>query len=630
MSLQFLGAKRIEGTDGDQDSILDVPIGTTFTAIDTFIEYVFDGLIWNPIGGLPSDDIVATGGTVTQVGDFKVHTFTGAGDFEILSGSGSVEHLVIAGGGGGVVIFGKGGGGGAGGNISASENRTIGTFPVTIGAGGTGGNPTGNNGANSVFSDVTAIGGGGGGANTGGAGNSGGSGGGGGDGNGVGGLGTAGQGFDGGLGTTNDAAGGGGASEVGFDGVGTGDGGDGLQNNIDGLNLFRAGGGGGAHSGGGSSGGNGGGGNGGDFGVASTSGTVNTGGGGGSVGDSGGGTDGGSGIVIVSYFSPFVPPPAVGGWKEVGRDTLGAPATTLTVSSVPNKGYYMVLCDFRYVTSSFAPRMRLNNVSAAEYAHRISNNGGTDSAVGNQTGMELLSGGSNIQQFGVQYFGNLVNKEKLVTSHEMNTAASGSGIVPIRQEAVFKWADTTNAINQFDIFREGGTGSLDTGSEMVVLEWDPTDTHTDNFWEELGTVQGDGTQAIEISIPARKYLWIQGFCEDTQSLTLRFNDDASNIYSRRFSIDGGADNTAGINLTSIGLNASTTTIFFNTFIINNQTQEKLVIHHDVERTASGLTPPTRFEVVAKWTNTASLITKLNFGKATNFSTASFFKVWGHD
>ena len=26
-----------------------------------------------------------------------------------------------------------------------------------------------------------------------------------------------------------------------------------------------------------------------------------------------------------------------------------------------------------------------------------------------------------------------------------------------------------------------------SGTEVVVLGWDPTDTHTDNFWEELGS-----------------------------------------------------------------------------------------------------------------------------------------------
>ena len=52
------------------------------------------------IGG--SSYTTATGGTVTEDGDYKVHTFTSSGDF-IVSTAGDtpeVEYLVIAGGGG--------------------------------------------------------------------------------------------------------------------------------------------------------------------------------------------------------------------------------------------------------------------------------------------------------------------------------------------------------------------------------------------------------------------------------------------------------------------------------------------------------------------------------------------------
>ena len=52
-----------------------------------------------------TDYMLATGGTITEDGNFKVHTFTGPGTFSItaigpLSPS-KVEYLVVAGGGGG-------------------------------------------------------------------------------------------------------------------------------------------------------------------------------------------------------------------------------------------------------------------------------------------------------------------------------------------------------------------------------------------------------------------------------------------------------------------------------------------------------------------------------------------------
>src|SRR6056300_1667778 len=74
--------------------------------------------------GLGATFISATGGTVTESGDYKIHTFTGDGCFVVscggnAAGSNSVDYLVIAGGGSG---GGRGvkGGGGAGGYRESS------------------------------------------------------------------------------------------------------------------------------------------------------------------------------------------------------------------------------------------------------------------------------------------------------------------------------------------------------------------------------------------------------------------------------------------------------------------------------------------------------------------------------
>src|SRR6056300_205041 len=89
----------------------------------------------------------ATGGTVTESGDFKIHTFTGDGCFVVSCagnpvGNDKVDYLVVAGGGGGAT--GSGGGGGAGGyrtnypSCCAGVPITASTYPITVGAGGTG------------------------------------------------------------------------------------------------------------------------------------------------------------------------------------------------------------------------------------------------------------------------------------------------------------------------------------------------------------------------------------------------------------------------------------------------------------------------------------------------------------
>jgi len=133
--------------------------------------------------------ITATGGTITQSGNCKIHTFTGPGTFTVsaiatCSANNQVSYMVVGGGGGsGSSNDGhQAGGGGAGGfredkspvtpytaspldgagNISVTATG----FPITVGGGGAGhpNRTKGSNGSVSTFSTITSTGGGGGGA----------------------------------------------------------------------------------------------------------------------------------------------------------------------------------------------------------------------------------------------------------------------------------------------------------------------------------------------------------------------------------------------------------------------------------------------------------------------------------
>jgi len=290
--------------------------------------------------GLGAQFVTATGGTVTESGDYKIHTFTGDGCFVVScggspAGSISVDYLVIAGGGGGGTD--RGGGGGAGGYRESSGTASgcytaspLGacvsalpvsatTYPITVGGGGSGGTqpgptaPSGVNGSNSIFSTITSAGGGGGkNSNTGTAFPGGSGGGGSGSGCGPGGSGNTPtvsppQGNPGGQSQDGSplakGSGGGGAGAAGESAVGKSYapvGGDGVASSINGTSTTRAGGGGSTakEPGQGGSGGSGGGG---DGSVGGTNpGTTNTGGGGGASCTSTGGA-GGSGIVVIRY-----------------------------------------------------------------------------------------------------------------------------------------------------------------------------------------------------------------------------------------------------------------------------------------------------------------------------------------
>jgi hypothetical protein len=285
--------------------------------------------------------IVATGGTITTVGDYKFHRFTGPGTFTVCSvgnpaGSDTIDTVIVAGGAGGGY---NSGGGGAGGLRDLTSIPVTATgYPITVGGGGAGGciSPprNGSSGSNSVAAlstSYTSAGGGGGSAVGPGTGVSGGSGG---------GVGAACGPATGGAGNTppvsppqgnpggnytlqpggKGATGGGGATTAGSCAPGgpirfgtTGGAGKDVSTNYPGQpnsGVYAGGGGGGAFSyppgspgNCGGAGGIGGGGDGGGPPATGFPGTTNTGGGGGggTSGSGGGGGNGGSGIVIIKY-----------------------------------------------------------------------------------------------------------------------------------------------------------------------------------------------------------------------------------------------------------------------------------------------------------------------------------------
>lgn len=188
-----------------------------------------------------SGTISATGGTTTLSGSYKYHVFTTSGSFTISSGSGTVNYLIVGGGGGGGDRH--GGGGGAGGVFTGTWSATVGTYTITVGAGGTHGatteggqtqygSPAGaglKGGDSSISTVATAYGGGGGGTYDGNPSDTLIGSGGGGGGNNFAGVTTAtGQGFAGGSGAGPAGGGGGGAAAAGVN-ANSGTGGNGTS-----------------------------------------------------------------------------------------------------------------------------------------------------------------------------------------------------------------------------------------------------------------------------------------------------------------------------------------------------------------------------------------------------------------
>ena len=345
LTVQPNGSEKING--GNAGGPIDLNTegeGITLVYVDGTVGWrsIQDNVFSDP----GTNFIVASGGTITECGDFRIHTFTGPGTFTVsalspTAANNTVGYQVVAGGGAGggsLTQTGGGAGGGGGGGFREGRNVPVDnftasplvadaptnavtvtrtSFPITVGAGGSGGvKNVGGSGSNSIFSTITAAGGGGGGArdctpNIG-NGSPGGSGGGGGWGSassGTGGSGntpptTPSQGNNGGN-YSPTPGGGGGAGGAASNGAKNG--GTSVSSSITGASVARSGGGGGSPDG------TGGGGGAADGIPGATptpgignAGTANTGGGGGGIAAPGNpssttGGNGGSGIVIIRY-----------------------------------------------------------------------------------------------------------------------------------------------------------------------------------------------------------------------------------------------------------------------------------------------------------------------------------------
>ena len=342
-----------------------------------------------------------------------------------------------------------------------------------------------------------------------------------------------------------------------------------------------------------------------------------------------------SGRRIQATATDFEGIPAVsGGWKELGRTTLGSGNTNIDVSSLSDKRYYMVLEDVK--GTSIAPTIRLNTDTGSNYAKRYSNNGGSDSTGTSNSNIDLNLGGSaSNPYFNIHYISNLSTKEKLLITNQVEQRTAGAGNAPSRAEVVSKWANTSSSINAWKQYNGVG-GNYNTGSEVVVLGWDDSDTHSTNFWEELADVSLSSTNTSLDSgtFTAKKYLWVQMYQKGmTGNNTLyNFNSDTGSNYARRWKIDGGTEFTTGSTTGLMCHNAvgTQTDNFFNMFIVNNSANEKLVISHSAYTISTGAgSAPSREEHVGKWANTSSQITSIQFDHGgSNFGIGSSIKVWG--
>ena len=332
----------------------------------------------------------------------------------------------------------------------------------------------------------------------------------------------------------------------------------------------------------------------------------------------------------------------VGGWVEVGRTTLGSTTKPITVSSIPDKRYYMILVDMNK-SGNATSNIRVGNTTIDpnnNYADRGSYNGAADGTPRTSVSThELATASAGVGDFIVGYVANLSAKEKLMQYYWVYNGAINAGTAPERAEKVGKWTNggVSAVIDTIQLYNSQ-SGNYLSGSEVVVLGWDESDTHTDNFWEPLGsTTLATAGNNIEVTFTAKKYLMVKLYRKPTGAANARwtFNNDGGANYAKRKSSDGSTDST------SEGLNQNYFTqytydnsepSYSSTIIVNTAGAEKLGTQHEMTPLGAGANAVHRSESVFKWANTSDQITTIDItnSKSGSYDVGSIIEVWGHD
>jgi len=330
-----------------------------------------------------------------------------------------------------------------------------------------------------------------------------------------------------------------------------------------------------------------------------------------------------------------IPSGGVGGWKELGRTTLGSSGDTITVSSLADKRYLMILGFGLDTGGTIGMNQRLNGDTASNYSSRQSQNGGSDTTQTSTTQGRWADTNAS-DHFGVCWLANKSDKEKLMYGIANQQAGTATSQAPAAFETASKWANTSNAVNSFTM-QNFGTGSYDTNSEVVVLGYDPDDTHTDNFWEELSSVTTTSSGTISSgTISAKKYLMYQIIGKKasgtgTEAGRLRFNSDSGSNYSQRNSINGTHYTYGNQTSANIGGDGNTAgeLVFLTGFILNNASTQKLFVGYSAYGNSAGNNIGNKGEIFDKWANTSDSITSIEC-MGTTFDAGAKMTIWGSD
>lgn len=319
--------------------------------------------------------------------------------------------------------------------------------------------------------------------------------------------------------------------------------------------------------------------------------------------------------------------------------TSGTPDYSFTFADTLTAKPYMMILGHTLATGGAVDiDLTVNGDSGSNYAWRKSSNGGSDSTSISQNNIDITSGGWNVGNFNVTTVSNKSDQEKLFINHVANNETVGAGNHPRRAEVVGKWANTSNSITSVK-FTNSGAGSYNTGSECVVLGYDPDDTEGGSKWEELANVTAtSGTTISSGTFTAKKYLMFDlyfnapGSGGQPKLQVGNSSVDTGSNYATRRNSNGTEDTLTSQDVIYPYTGGQNTSWYVKGFIINKSDKEKLFIMECNEQTTAGAgNSPTSCETVAKWANTSNQINIMQFTSHNSITISNAkLTVWGFD